>query len=61
MITASDIQHGKPHPEPYQRGAALLGLAARRLRCRGGRAQRNPLGIGRRNAGTRRAHHLSGG
>lgn len=28
MITGSDIQHGKPHPEPYQRGAALLGLAA---------------------------------
>jgi sugar-phosphatase len=27
MITGSDIQHGKPHPEPYQRGAALLGLA----------------------------------
>ena len=26
MITGSDIQHGKPHPEPYQRGAALLGL-----------------------------------
>jgi sugar-phosphatase len=28
MITGSDIQHGKPHPEPYQRGAALLGLPA---------------------------------
>lgn len=27
MITGSDIQHGKPHPEPYLRGAALLGLA----------------------------------
>jgi sugar-phosphatase len=27
MITGSDIVHGKPHPEPYQRGAALLGLA----------------------------------
>jgi mannitol-1-/sugar-/sorbitol-6-phosphatase len=26
MITGNDIQHGKPHPEPYQRGAALLGL-----------------------------------
>ncbi|HVJ05793.1 MAG TPA: HAD-IA family hydrolase [Candidatus Saccharimonadales bacterium] len=26
MITGSDIRHGKPHPEPYQRGAALLGL-----------------------------------
>jgi sugar-phosphatase len=26
MITGSDIEHGKPHPEPYQRGAALLGL-----------------------------------
>jgi sugar-phosphatase len=27
MITANEITHGKPHPEPYQRGAALLGLA----------------------------------
>lgn len=26
MITATEIAHGKPHPEPYQRGAALLGL-----------------------------------
>ncbi len=28
MITGGDITHGKPHPEPYQRGAALLGLLA---------------------------------
>jgi len=27
MITGTDIECGKPHPEPYQRGAALLGLA----------------------------------
>jgi mannitol-1-/sugar-/sorbitol-6-phosphatase len=27
MITGSDITHGKPDPEPYQRGAELLGLA----------------------------------
>lgn len=27
MITGSDIEHGKPHPEPYQRGAALLGFS----------------------------------
>jgi sugar-phosphatase len=27
MITGSDIEHGKPHPEPFRRGAALLGLA----------------------------------
>jgi len=26
MITGSDIENGKPHPEPYLRGAALLGL-----------------------------------
>jgi sugar-phosphatase len=26
MITAGDIGQGKPHPEPYQRGAALLGF-----------------------------------
>jgi sugar-phosphatase len=26
MVTASDIQNGKPHPEPYLKGAAALGL-----------------------------------
>ena len=26
MVTASDIQHGKPDPEPYLKGAAALGL-----------------------------------
>ena len=28
FITSNDIQHGKPHPEPYLKGAALLGFAA---------------------------------
>jgi sugar-phosphatase len=28
MITSNDIQHGKPHPEPYLKGAALLGFPA---------------------------------
>lgn len=27
VVTASDVQHGKPHPEAYLRGAALLGCA----------------------------------
>jgi mannitol-1-/sugar-/sorbitol-6-phosphatase len=27
LVTASDIQHGKPHPEPYLRGAAILRVA----------------------------------
>jgi mannitol-1-/sugar-/sorbitol-6-phosphatase len=26
MITGTDIEQGKPHPEPFRRGAALLGL-----------------------------------
>ncbi len=26
MVTASDIQHGKPDPEPYLKGAAALGV-----------------------------------
>jgi sugar-phosphatase len=26
FITATDITHGKPHPEPYQKGAAGLGF-----------------------------------
>jgi sugar-phosphatase len=26
MITSNDIRHGKPHPEPYLKGAALLGF-----------------------------------
>lgn len=28
FITSSDITHGKPHPEPYLKGAASLGLSA---------------------------------
>jgi sugar-phosphatase len=28
MITSTDITHGKPHPEPYQRAASILGFAA---------------------------------
>jgi len=28
MVTASDIQHGKPDPEPYLKGAAALGFPA---------------------------------
>lgn len=28
MITASDIQNGKPHPEPYLKAATLLGYSA---------------------------------
>ncbi len=27
LITADDVIHGKPHPEPYLRGAELLGFA----------------------------------
>jgi mannitol-1-/sugar-/sorbitol-6-phosphatase len=28
MITSNDIQQGKPHPEPYLKGASLLGFPA---------------------------------
>jgi mannitol-1-/sugar-/sorbitol-6-phosphatase len=28
MITSNDITHGKPHPEPYTKGAFLLGFPA---------------------------------
>jgi mannitol-1-/sugar-/sorbitol-6-phosphatase len=27
LITADMVEHGKPHPEPYRRGAELLGLS----------------------------------
>ena len=27
MVTASDIERGKPHPDPYLKGAAALGMA----------------------------------
>lgn len=30
-VTAEDCTRGKPDPEPYRRGAAAIGLAARRL------------------------------
>jgi sugar-phosphatase len=28
LVTGSDVVHGKPHPEPFLKGAALLGLSA---------------------------------
>ena len=28
MITSNDVQNGKPHPEPYLKGAAILGFPA---------------------------------
>lgn len=28
MITSNDIENGKPHPEPYLKGAAVLGVPA---------------------------------
>jgi mannitol-1-/sugar-/sorbitol-6-phosphatase len=28
MVTSTDIQHGKPHPEPYLKGAKRIGLPA---------------------------------
>jgi len=28
IITADDVVHGKPSPEPYLKGASLLGFAA---------------------------------
>ena len=30
IVTSDDVQHGKPHPEPYLKGASLLGLPASR-------------------------------
>ncbi|MBB5190219.1 sugar-phosphatase [Silvimonas terrae] len=30
MVSSDDVQSGKPHPEPYLKGAALLGLAPER-------------------------------
>jgi beta-phosphoglucomutase-like phosphatase (HAD superfamily) len=27
MVTSSESENGKPHPEPYQRAAAILGYA----------------------------------
>ena len=27
LVTASDVENGKPHPEPYLKGAELLGVA----------------------------------
>jgi sugar-phosphatase len=27
MITADDVENGKPHPEPYLRGAEILGVS----------------------------------
>jgi len=26
MVTSNDITHGKPHPEPFLKGASILGF-----------------------------------
>ncbi len=28
LVTATDVRHGKPHPEPYLKGAQILGIPA---------------------------------
>ena len=28
MVTSNDIKNGKPHPEPYLKGASVLGFSA---------------------------------
>ncbi len=28
LVTSTDVKHGKPHPEPYSKGAQILGVAA---------------------------------
>ena len=28
LLTSSEVTHGKPHPEPYLKGAKMLGLDA---------------------------------
>ncbi len=28
LVTATDVRHGKPHPEPYLKGAQMLGVPA---------------------------------
>jgi sugar-phosphatase len=30
FLTSSEVTHGKPHPEPYLKGAAMLGVSAER-------------------------------
>ena len=30
IVTATDVKHGKPHPEPYLKGASMLGFPAER-------------------------------
>ena len=43
LITSSDIQRGKPDPEPYIKGAGLLGFCGGRMRG-GGRCGRRRAG-----------------
>jgi len=33
IVTADDVTHGKPHPEPFLRAAALLGVDPKRCRA----------------------------
>ncbi len=48
VVTGDEVDHGKPHPEPYLRAAALLGLDPQRLRRDRGLPARRGRGRGRR-------------
>ncbi len=60
LVTSNDIQHGKPFPDPYLKGAEILGVAPTDCvvvgRCRVGRPRRQSG----RSESTRAAHHFHG-
>ena len=59
IVTADDVEHGKPHPEGYLLALERLGVdAARGRRVRGHRGRR-ALGEGRGPALPRRARHAA--
>jgi sugar-phosphatase len=60
IITADDVVHGKPSPEPYLKGAALLGFAPTDCLVFEDTPARHRLGAGFRNAGNCTADHISG-
>ena len=60
VVTGDSVSQGKPHPEPYQKAAAILGIDPNRGGRHRGLQHRSPLGRGRRLPGARGAEPRAG-
>ena len=61
LVTADDVANGKPHPEPYLKGAERLGFEPGGMPRDRGRACGDSVSSGRRDEGDWDCEHLCGG